>query len=112
MLRETDREEEQQQRRCQRDRVIDREERWRCPLCVCVCSRCTCVSDHRASATLRPVSACLARDRNELRVDVNNMVGTIPSDILALPLKYVQLHPCKCNVTVAVAALPLSAASV
>jgi hypothetical protein len=42
------------------------------------------------------VTACLARDREVLWVDGNKMVGTIPSDVIALAsLTYVQLCPCK-----------------
>jgi hypothetical protein len=59
-------------------------------------------------------SACLARGRESLVVSGNKMVGTIPSNVIALAsleYRYVQLCPCEFDVITAVAALPLSVAS-
>ena len=57
-------------------------------------------------------SACVARDRESLVVFGNKMVGTIPSDVIALAsLTYVQLCPCKCGVITAIVASLLVASA-
>jgi hypothetical protein len=79
--------------------------------CTFVCVLLRVLLRSSRETTLFLVSACSARDRHTLRVDDNNLVGTIPSDVIALSsLEYVRLCPCECDVVTAVAALPLSTA--